>query len=273
MVPINKNVPKLMNFTDTEKNMIPIYKIQDGEVSEASILSKKHYGEALAGERVFIVKILKWRTEFPFPLGLAIHHIPHGTDLETGMEILYQEHNIKRKFGKKLKKNVRRDFNENWQIPMNERGRPEYRGNVFTVDPRNSLDLDDAISLRSLGNGNYELRIHIADVSYFVQPNTDLDEEAKSRGTSYYPPDPDENIPMLPRQLSEGCCSLLEGKDRLALTVRVEVTPDGAVVGDPKMERSVVCSSSRLTYLDAQRIIDESSQTEVVANSEVKNNF
>ncbi|XP_028391332.1 LOW QUALITY PROTEIN: uncharacterized protein LOC114516140 [Dendronephthya gigantea] len=268
MVPINKNVPKLMNFTDTEKSIIPIYKIQDGDVSEASILSTKHYGEALAGERVFIVKILKWRTEFPFPLGIAIQHIPHGRDLETGMEILYQEHNIRKKFGKKLSKTVRRDFNENWQIPISERGRPEYRENVFTIDPQNSLDLDDAISLRSLGNGNYELRIHIADVSYFVLPNSDLDEEAKLRGTSYYPPDPDENVPMLPRQLSEGCCSLLEGKDRLALTVRVEVTLDGKVVGDAKMERSVICSSSRLSYLEAQQIIDDSSQTEVVANTQ-----
>ena len=281
MIPINKNSPKLMNFTKTdEKNIIPIYIMKDKEVSRATILSKKHYGEALAGERVFVVKYLKWRPDCPYPLGLAIRHIPHGRDFKTGMEILYEEYNIKREFDKKLRKSVERQFSENWQVPVSEKGRPVYRDNVFTIDPPESLDLDDAISIRSLGNGNYELHIHIADVSYFVQPNTALDEEARLRGTSYYPPKPKETVPMpketvpmLPRELSENCCSLLKGKDRLALTLSVEVMPDGTDVGDARIERSVVRSRSRLTYLQAQKFIDESSQTEVPINGEVRNSL
>ncbi|XP_028391339.1 helicase with zinc finger domain 2-like isoform X2 [Dendronephthya gigantea] len=271
MVPINKNVPRLMNFTKTdEEGIIPIYTMEGSKVVRASILKGKPYNAALAGERLFVLKLLKWRKDCPTPLGLAIRHIPHGKDFRTGMDVLYEEHNIKKEFHREIRDTVQKKFSENWQVPPSERGRPAYRENVFTIDPPESRDLDDAISLRSLGNGNYELRIHIADVSFFVLPNTNLDKEALLRSTSYYPPKPDENVPMLPRRLSENCCSLLEGKDRLVLTVKVEVTSDGKVIGDAKMERSVICSSSRLSYLEAQQIIDDSSETDVATNLEAK---
>ena len=269
MIPINKNSPKLLNFTKTDENIIPIYTFRDEQVTRAKILSEKHFEEALAGERVFVVKYLKWRLDCPYPLGLAVRQIPHGKDFKTGMEILYQEHNVKRKFSRELQTSVMRDFPENWQIPVSEKGRPVYRENVFTVDPPESLDLDDAISIQLLGNENFDLHVHIADVSYFVQPNTPLDEEASLRGTSYYPPNPDETVPMLPRELSEDCCSLLEGRDRLAVTMSVEVKPDGTIVGDTRIARSIVCSSSRMTYLQAQKIIDETNQTDAVINGEV----
>ncbi len=271
MIPINKNSPQFMNFNKTDENIIPVYTLKEtGDVTRATILSKKHYGEALAGERVFVVKYLKWRPDCPYPLGLAVRQIPHGRDFKTGMEILYEDHNIRRKFSRELRTSVARDFDKNWQVPSSEKGRPVYRNNVFTIDPPDSLDLDDAISIQSLGNGNYDFHIHIADVTYFVQPNTALDEEARLRGTSYYPPKPDETVPMLPRELSEDCCSLLEGKNRLALTVSVEVKPDGTIVGDTRIERSVVCSSSRLTYLEAQQIIDETDGSQMEVNREVR---
>ena len=270
MNPINKKSPKLANFTKTDEDIIPIYTLQNGDVNRAKILSKKHHGEALAGERVFVVKYLKWRHDCPHPLGLAVRHIPHGKDFETGMEILYEEHSVRRKFDEELRANVTREFNENWQVPASESGRPGYRDNVFTIDPPDSLDLDDAISVRSLSNGNFNVQIHIADVAYFVKPNTKLDEEARLRSTSYYPPKSEENVPMLPRNLSEGCCSLLQGEDRLAVTVSVELTPDGRDVGDVGIERSLVRSSSRLTYREAQQIIDEASEQDFPVNQEVK---
>ena len=272
MIPINKTKPKLANFTETNRKIITIYKTNgDRIISDgAKNLSKTRYEEALAGERVFVVKFLQWRTEFPYPLGLAIDHIPHGTDFEKGMKILYEEHNIKRMFDAGLDKRIKKEFHKNWQIPTKEKARRVYFDNVFTIDPRESLDLDDAISIRSLDNGNYELHIHIADVSYFVQPDTDLDEEARLRGTSYYPPKPHKRIPMLPLELSENCCSFLEGKERLALTVSVEVTFDGTVVSDATFNRTVICSRSRLTYVEAQQIIDETSQNEVSGDENVR---
>ena len=278
MIPINKKSPKLANFTKTNEDVISIYTLKNGVVSPAKILSKKHHKEALAGELVFVVKYLQWDPNCPNPLGVAVRHIPHGKDFKTGMEILYEEHNVRRKFDEELRKKVTREFNENWQVPANEGGRPGYRDNVFTIDPPDSLDLDDAISVRSLSNGNFNVQIHIADVSYFVKPNTKLDEEARLRGTSHYPPKPEENVPMLPRNLSEGCCSLLQGKDRLAVTVSVELTPGGRDVGDVRIERSLVRSNARLTYREVQQIIDEAqqnidegSQQDLPVNQEVRN--
>ena len=271
MIPINKKSPKLANFTKTDEDIIPIYTLKNGDVCRAKILSEEDHGEALAGERVFVVKFLKWRLDCPHPLGLAIRHIPHGKDFKSGMEILYEEHNVRRKFDEGLRRNVKRNFSENWQVPASEDSRSRYCKNVFTIDSPKSLDLDDAISVRSLGNGTFNVQIHIADVSYFVTPNTKLDEEARLRGTSYYPPEPEATVPMLPPELSEGCCSLLQGKDRLAVTVSVELKPDGTDVGDVRIERSVVRSNSRLTYHEAQQIIDQTGQQDLPLNREVRN--
>lgn len=253
MVPINKSSPKL--------------KIENTGIVDQ--LQVKGYQEALVGERVFVVKYKEWLPKFHYPLGQAISHMPHGKDFGTGMNVLYEEHNIRREFRKELIKSVAEKFGENWEVPDNESRRPAYRDSVFTVDPPESTDLDDAISVWSLGNGNYTLQVHIADVSYFVQPATKLDKEARLRGTSYYPPE--ENFPMLPRELSERCCSLIPGKDRLAVTVSFEVTSRGIVVGDGSIERSVICSSSRFTYLDAQKIIDATRQQEFPITDEVRN--
>ena len=270
MIPVDKTLPKLANFTKTDEKIIPIYKLKGEEVNKVAILSKNHYKQALAGERVFVLKYLNWRPDCPYPLGLAVHHIPQSKDFKTGMEILYEEYNVRRKFSRELRTSVMEYFDENWQIPDREKGRPTYRENVFTVDPPEALDLDDAISIQLLDNGNYDLHVHIADASYFVKRDTPLDKEARLRGTSYYPPNPDENVPMLPRELSENCCSLMPRKDRLAVTVSVEVKSDGTIVDDTRIARSIVCSSSRLSYLEAQRIIETTSPAEVPTNCEVK---
>ena len=271
MIPINKKSPKLANFSKTDEDIIPIYTLKNGGVNRAKILSKKDHEEALAGERVFVVKYLKWRHDCPHPLGLAVRHIPHGKDFKTGMEILYEEHSVRRKFDEVFRGKITKEFNENWQVPKSEKDRRLYCKNVFTIDPAESMDLDDAISVKSLGNGNFDVNIHIADVSYFVKPNTKLDKEARLRCTSYYPPKPEVTVPMLPPELSEGCCSLLKGEDRLAVTVSVELTPDGRHVGDVRIERSLVRSSSRLTYRQAQQIIDETRLHDLPVNEEVRN--
>ena len=260
MLPINKSLPKLMNFTKTdEKDIIPTYEMKNGSVTKAVVLRNKKVKEALAGERVFVVRYLKWRVDCPYPLGLAVRHLSYGKDFRTGMEILYEEYNVKRKFSEKVLASCERDFGsaEDWKIPAGEKFRPAYRKALFTVDPPESRDLDDAISVRVVGGDNYEVGIHIADVSYFVRPNTPLDEEALSRGTSYYPPKTHDVVPMLPRQLSEGCCSMLEGKDRLSVSVFVEMKSNGTVIGEPRFERTIVRSCCRLTYHEAQEIIDE----------------
>lgn len=125
---------------------------------------------------------------------------------------------------------------------------------IFTIDPEDSKDFDDAVSLKILDNGNYLLGVHIADVSYYVGDNTSLDTDALHRGTSIYLVD--QVIPMLPEKLSSDLCSLKEGVDRLSFSVNMELTDEGHIV-NYKIYESVIHSKKRFTYEDVQHIIDD----------------
>jgi ribonuclease R len=124
---------------------------------------------------------------------------------------------------------------------------------VFTIDPEDAKDFDDAISLDVLDNGNFKLGVHIADVSYYMQPDTVLDKEAYKRGTSVYLVD--RVIPMLPEELSNGVCSLRPNEDKLTYSCFMEVTQEGKIV-DYSIEETVINSKYRFTYEKAQEVID-----------------
>jgi protein SSD1 len=99
---------------------------------------------------------------------------------------------------------------------------------IFTIDPDSAKDLDDALSVKANEDGTYEIGVHIADVSYFVKPNTALDRDARKRATSVYLVQ--RAVPMLPPALSEELCSLLPGIDRLAFSVVFTMTKEGRIV-------------------------------------------
>jgi ribonuclease R len=122
---------------------------------------------------------------------------------------------------------------------------------TFTIDPASARDYDDAISAEALDDGSWRVSVHIADVSAYVAPRSSIDREAYRRATSVYVPGAVE--PMLPRSLSNGVCSLVEGEDRLAVTVEMTVTPKGGVHA-PSMYRSLIRSVARLDYDRVDRI-------------------
>jgi len=133
--------------------------------------------------------------------------------------------------------------------PTDAEGRLDLRDRfVLTIDPADSKDFDDALSLRRLGGDLWELAVHVADVSYFVTPGSALDREAFARGCSTYLPD--RVIPMLPERLSNDLCSLNPGVDRLAFTALVRLTSDGAVRG-VRFAPSLIRSRQRLSYEQA----------------------
>ncbi|MGH7462330.1 MAG: ribonuclease R family protein, partial [Longimicrobiales bacterium] len=133
-------------------------------------------------------------------------------------------------------------------------GRKDFREElVFTIDPPDAKDHDDALSIRARENGNWEVAIHIADVSFYVREGTTLDAEALRRGTSVYLVD--RTIPMLPHALSSDLCSLVPNQDRLASSVVVELDPEATVVRH-RLVRSVIRSRHKLTYEQAQGVID-----------------
>ena len=132
--------------------------------------------------------------------------------------------------------------------------REDFRGlPIVTIDGETARDFDDAVLVRSLPNGNNELQVHIADVSWYVRPGSALDTEARMRGTSVY--FPDRAVPMLPHALSSGMCSLLPNEDRLVLSCIMEIDPRGEIVGY-RVTEGVIRSVRRMTYTSVQHCIN-----------------
>lgn len=123
---------------------------------------------------------------------------------------------------------------------------------IITIDGADAKDLDDAVSFAPLKGGNLLLGVHIADVSHYVLPNTQLDKEAQERGTSVYLLD--RVLPMLPPEISNGVCSLNEGEDKLTLSCIMEVTPEGRVV-DHRLAETVIRTRHRMTYDDVNAML------------------
>ena len=128
----------------------------------------------------------------------------------------------------------------------------------MTIDGETARDFDDAVMVRQLENGNWELQVHIADVSQYVRPGTALDLEARLRGTSVY--FPDRAVPMLPPQLSSGMCSLRPDEDRLVLSCVMEIDARGEVLGYEVCE-GIIRSARRMTYTQVQAVIDGNAET------------
>jgi len=128
---------------------------------------------------------------------------------------------------------------------------------IITIDGADAKDLDDAVNVKKLENGHYLLGVHIADVSHYVRENSELDREALKRGCSVYLLD--TVVPMLPKQLSNGICSLNEGVDRLTLSVEIEIDPKGEICGYEIFE-SVIRSAARMVYSDVSDIIENQDQ-------------
>ena len=124
---------------------------------------------------------------------------------------------------------------------------------TFTIDPKDAKDFDDALSIRHLGNGNYEIGVHIADVTHYVKPDTILDKEAQKRATSVYLVD--RVVPMLPEHLSNGICSLRPDEDKLTFSCIFEMNENAEVL-QSRIARTVTRSNRRFTYEEAQNVIE-----------------
>ena len=159
--------------------------------------------------------------------------------------------NLKEKFDEKTLQDARK-INQNVEI-SNFKNRQDFtKQRVITIDGEDARDFDDAISVERIKGGGYKLYVHIADVSNYVVENSALDKEAYYRGTSVY--FPNQVIPMLPKELSNGICSLSEGQNRLVLSVIIDLDKDCNVLSS-KIVEGIIKSSHRMTYTEIKNIL------------------
>ena len=172
---------------------------------------------------------------------------------ETEMHAILAEFNLPYRFPKEVE-----DAADGISEEISEKdlkGRKDFRQTLtFTIDPADAKDFDDALSFRRLDNGNYEVGVHIADVSYYVKPGSAVDREARERGTSVYLVD--RTVPMLPEKLCNKLCSLRPHEDKLTYSVVCEISPKGDIKSR-WIGRTVINSSYRFDYQQAQDIIEK----------------
>jgi len=231
-------------------------------------ISKKNFGKARNNHKV-VVKILKYPKDGKKAEGKIIEVIGGVNEAGVDMLSLIKEYNLPAEFPKTVileAKSKPQKVNE-----KDLKYRKDLRQDiVFTIDGEDAKDLDDAVSVKKLENGNYILDVHIADVSHYVNENSVLDKEALIRGTSIYMLG--RVIPMLPRELSNGICSLNQGQDRLTLSCTMEIDQNGKVV-DSDIYKGVINVTRRMSYHDVQKILDNSDEQVVKKYKDYIDNF
>ena len=206
---------------------------------------------AMNGHKV-LVKITNKIKDYEYK-GEIIKILGHKNDPGVDILSIVAKYGINYSFPEEVMKQTE-------QIPItieneNFENRRDLRNElIFTIDGDDTKDIDDAISLKILENGNYELGVHIADVSYYVTEESALDKEAYDRGTSVYLAD--RVIPMLPHKLSNGICSLNEGEDRFTISCVMEIDNKGKVISYDIFE-SIICSKKKMTYKNVNKILEE----------------
>jgi ribonuclease R len=193
--------------------------------------------------------------------GRILEVLGHPDDFGVDVEIVIRKHHLPYAFPTNVLVEAADSANRTVaSLPDEELAlRHDFRGlPIVTIDGETARDFDDAVHVQKLPNGNWQLQVHIADVSHYVEPGTALDLEARLRGTSVY--FPDRAIPMLPPALSSGMCSLRPNEDRLVLSCVAEIDQQGEVVEFQVME-GIIRSVRRMTYTQVQKILDRDAET------------
>ena len=206
---------------------------------------------AQAGMKVAAV-VDRWDRRDHGPHGHVVDVLGMPGENETEMHAILAEFNLPYRFSPEVENAADKISEEITDADL--KGRKDFRQTfTFTIDPADAKDFDDALSFKPLDNGNYEVGVHIADVSYYVRPGSLVDKEARERGTSVYLVD--RTVPMLPEKLCNKLCSLRPHEDKLTFSAVFEMTPK-AEIKSRWLGRTVINSDFRLDYEQAQTIID-----------------
>lgn len=208
-------------------------------------------GTAQSGMKVAVI-VDRWERHEPNPHGIITDILGKPGENDTEMHAILAEYALPYRFEPEVENAADSISEEITKKDLKERS--DFRDTLtFTIDPADAKDFDDALSFKKLPDGNYQIGVHIADVSHYVRPGDIIDKEAQARGTSVYLVD--RTVPMLPEKLSNKLCSLRPNEDKLAFSAIFEITPQGRIM-QSRFCKTVINSDYRFAYETAQQVID-----------------
>ena len=251
---IERNTSQVVGVYEDSKNFGFVIS-EDTRISRDIYIPKRDRNGAKDGD-VVTVKITKWPEGQKKPEGVVTEVLGRKGDRGIDILMIIKKLGLPEEFSEKV---LRFADGISEEIDEEEyKGRRDLRDlRMVTIDGEDAKDLDDAVSIEKLKNGNYRLGVHIADVTHYVRENNPLDKEALKRATSVYLID--RVIPMLPRKLSNGICSLNPKVDRLTLSCFMEIDGKGEIVNH-EITESVIKTNERMTYTDVTKILKDNDE-------------
>lgn len=252
---LQREVTKVVGVFEPSKSfgfVVP----DDKKFNKDIYIPKRYFSGAKKGDKV-VCKITIYPKEGRKPEGKIIEVLGEKGTKEAEILSITKSHGLPEEFKQKVLKEA-----EEVAVPISNeeiKRRLDIRDlKIFTIDGEDAKDLDDAISIEVLENGNYKLGVHIADVTHYVKEKGKLDKEALKRATSVYLVD--TVIPMLPKVLSNGVCSLNPNEDKLTLSVFMEIDNNGKVINH-EIKETIINSKARMTYTEVSDILEKDDDT------------
>ncbi len=225
--------------------------IDDRKIHSDIFIPSNNIGDAQDGDKV-LIKILEWKKQDLSPIGKVEKVLGKPGEHETEMDSILSQNNVNISFPTDVLEQTKKISEEISDEEIKKRR--DFRNELtFTIDPVDAKDFDDALSFKKIDEDNYEIGIHIADVSHYVKSGTILDKEAYSRATSIYLVD--RVIPMLPEKLSNKVCSLRPLEEKLTFSTCITINKNGEIK-EHWFGRTVIKSNYRFSYSEAQEIIE-----------------
>ena len=225
--------------------------IDDRKIHSDIFIPSNNIGDAQDGDKV-LIKILEWKKQDLSPIGKVEKVLGKPGEHETEMDSILSQNNVNISFPTDVLEQTKKISEEISDEEIKKRR--DFRNELtFTIDPVDAKDFDDALSFKKIDEDNYEIGIHIADVSHYVKSGTILDKEAYTRATSIYLVD--RVIPMLPEKLSNKVCSLRPLEEKLTFSTCITINKNGEI-NEHWFGRTVIKSNYRFSYSEAQEIIE-----------------
>lgn len=238
-----------------EGNSFAFVEVDSRKVPTDIFVPERYFNGASNGQKV-LVEVVEWADNAKNPTGKVIDVLGDVGDNNTEMHAILAEYDLPYHFPQELEEVAEKIPSD--LTPQEFAKRRDMRGiTTFTIDPADAKDFDDALSIRKLDNGNWEIGVHIADVTHYVHPGDEIDTEAVNRATSVYLVD--RTVPMLPEKLSNFLCSLRPNEEKLCFSVVFEFDDNGEMKKE-WFGRTVIYSDKRFSYEEAQAVIEGRSE-------------